>query len=662
MASGDRFLALQSIKLKILACVALATILAGAMRVACGTECAPGAFFVAESGAPAGDAVLASNAYERSSGRSVGDGHYDFLVADVAQATRHELASGRAAVWTVTRGGDDGGAAVLASDGESAAWEARYPAFGDYVVRAAVDGELAASAEVAARRVRRELRQLDADELERYLAAIEILTTVDDDEGLRRYGPAYRSVAWFVREHLYGAADRSCDHWHDGAGFVNHHVGITWQFENALAAVDATLAAHYWDYTIDAAALMNHWPQSHIFRDAWFGSASPGNDEHVVDAGRFAYARVLQGTNYSGVTNPYGLLRSPWNTNKVPFLGRSGYVVGQQAGGYKSLPNCADFADTLATAAAGGGLGEIQSAINGFLHGPVHIMIGGLWGLDDDIWGPRTRDDDHVDTFGRNADLSAVTMFLFAKFMWRQGIVRCPTTCAADAPQESCLCHCPAAVREKVAPPDGDAAAVLAAAGAERLTNYLPRDPDGNFLDTILDGLDHETLLDALCRVGFPGEMFTSAAPQDPTFWPLHGNAERFLQYVRLLMATGDVAIDDSWAYHHVKAASDTHVVCDWAGVDERDAAAMPACGAAICPGHGELDLLPFDDLLPGNAAPSNADFFKATLPGKASPMPYVYDSLAYWPGCAGDNLVDAESRPARDAAERRRRLRPSDS
>ncbi|KAH8079455.1 hypothetical protein JL720_9194 [Aureococcus anophagefferens] len=89
-------------------------------------------------------------------------------------------------------------------------------------------------------------------------------------------------------------------------------------------------------------------------------------------------------------------------------------------------------------------------------------------------------------------------------------------------------------------------------------------------------------------------------------------------------MATGDVAIDDSWAYHHVKAASDTHVVCDWAGVDERRGG---DAGVAVrhLPGHGELDLLPFDDLLPGNAAPA----------------------------------VDAESRAARDAAERRRRLRP---
>ena len=98
-------------------------------------------------------------------------------------------------------------------------------------------------------------------------------------------------------------------------------------------------------------------------------------------------------------------------------------------------------------------------------------------------WGPRTRDDDHVDTEGRNADLSAVTMFLFAKFLWRQGVSRCPATCAADAPQDECLCHCPDDVRRRVAPASSGAAVdVLAAAGAEALTNYLPRDPDGAFL------------------------------------------------------------------------------------------------------------------------------------------------------------------------------------
>ena len=35
------------------------------------------------------------------------------------------------------------------------------------------------------------------------------------------------------------------------AGILNHHVGITWQLEQS-ARVDPGVAAHYWDYTIDA--------------------------------------------------------------------------------------------------------------------------------------------------------------------------------------------------------------------------------------------------------------------------------------------------------------------------------------------------------------------------------------------------------------------------
>ena len=49
-------------------------------------------------------------------------------------------------------------------------------------------------------------------------------------------------------------------------------------------------------------------------------------------------------------------------------------------------------------------------------------------------------------------------------------------------------------------------------------------------------------LLEMLCRVGHAGEMFTSAAPQDPTFWPLHGLAERFVQYARVLKRDGAIA------------------------------------------------------------------------------------------------------------------------
>jgi hypothetical protein len=37
-------------------------------------------------------------------------------------------------------------------------------------------------------------------------------------QGQARYGSRYHDIAWFVRKHLYGAADRECDHWHDDAG------------------------------------------------------------------------------------------------------------------------------------------------------------------------------------------------------------------------------------------------------------------------------------------------------------------------------------------------------------------------------------------------------------------------------------------------------------
>ena len=40
-----------------------------------------------------------------------------------------------------------------------------------------------------------------------------------------------------------------------------------------------------------------------------------------------------------------------------------------------------------------------------------------------------------------------------------------------------------------------------------------------------------------LCHVGHPGEMFTSSAPYDPIFWSLHGLAERFLSFKRLMAA-----------------------------------------------------------------------------------------------------------------------------
>jgi len=136
--------------------------------------------------------------------------------------------------------------------------------------------------------------------------------------------------------------------------------------------------------------------------------------------------------------------------------------------------------------------------------------------------------------------------------------------------------------------------------------------------------------------------MFTSAAPQDPTFWPLHGNAERYTQLLRILDAQGIIDYSDEWGYDHTSGvASDTHVVCDWDGTSSHSGAdVMPKCVKDVCPGHTEYDLLPFMDLYVGQTSLySNKDFYDLVSPYNEE-LPYAYDSIETWKGCKDDSML----------------------
>ena len=440
---------------------------------------------------------------------------------------------------------------------------------------------------------------------------------------------------------------RPGDHWHDDAGFANHHIGITWQFENSLRAVDSTVAAHYWDYTLDERDLGDSWYESVIFDGEWFGGIDASNNhEHIVDAGRFAFTPVMNARSigYMNITNPYGLLRSPWNVNKVPFVMRSSFVMGDKYDSFTSLPSCLEFQQYVTTSA---NYGDIVSALNGELHGPVHLMVGGLWGDSDAEWWAVANSEGDPDQF-----------LLISKFLWRQGFVRCPDVCADDVPVADCRCDCPDAIVQRA----GSAYSLLEKAGALELWS------DDNVNDVFRDEVDasaynvsYDDLLSKLCSVGLPGEMFTSAAPQDPIFWPLHGNAERFLQYIRLLNETGNITLDAAWAYEHeTHEGSDTGIVCDWDAVDVSDPTAMPVCRKETCPGHKADDLLPFAGLSEDQVGLyTNKEFYDITAPNSAA-LSYVYNSLSYWPGCEnnhtftieydddGDDAAASSSKPAR--------------
>lgn len=464
------------------------------------------------------------------------------------------------------------------------------------------------TATVDARVMRYEVRDLSDDDREAYLSALHTMYYVSDEEGLAVYGDQYKSAAWLVRQHLYGAASRECDHWHDDAGVINHHVGITWELENVLRSIDSTTAAHYWDYTREAAEGIS-WYDSPYFDDDWFGSNSASSTEHMITEGRWAYLPVMESARgYSNITNPYGLLRSPWNTDSTPYVMRHNTTLWNFADGNSDFPTCSEFQST----AEDDWIGTMFNRLNGLLHGPVHLMIGGHWGWSDK-WESYMKDLSSTDVF-----------LLFAKYLWRQGFIHVPDYCSSDTPSSECSTHCPSEVLDGMT-----ATEVLNISGAFSLL-------EDTYWTTMEDyGFSDEEMLSALCSIGHPGEMFSSAAPYDPIFWPLHGTAERFMGLMRVSHARGITSFSETWGYYHnTYNPSDTHTMCDWSGIDT-DSFDRPTCtGDTSCSGHKEDDTLPFEGLWSGqDGLYTNAEFYVFTSPFNEE-LPYMYDSLEYWEGC----------------------------
>jgi len=236
----------------------------------------------------------------------------------------------------------------------------------------------------------------------------------------------------------------------------------------------------------------------------------------------------------------------------------------------------------------------------------------------------------------RSSPHIADQMLLGSKFLWRQGFVYCPAACTGNA-EESCVCECPAAVIK------GRSAFEIL-----HLSGLLAVVPQIQSVLVEQIGFTHDEILAELCHVGHPGEMFTSAAPQDPIFMPLHGLSERFVQLVRILASEKILAFDDSWSYDHISfVLSDTRVVCDWTSVNDSEAFAPPTCVQnETCPGHRADDSLPFTDLswAPPGKTFTNKDFYEAISPSNTN-LPYVYDRLTTWPACPDRTIIPTEWR-----------------
>lgn len=77
---------------------------------------------------------------------------------------------------------------------------------------------------------------------------------------------------------LLKGGTKACDHWHQGAGFVTSHIGLTLMYEMSLQAINPAVSVPYWDFTLESTFFgASDFRTSGVFADDWFGAASPDN-------------------------------------------------------------------------------------------------------------------------------------------------------------------------------------------------------------------------------------------------------------------------------------------------------------------------------------------------------------------------------------------------
>lgn len=552
-----------------------------------------------------GVCVTASNNYERTLGRAIANGLFEGIILEVYQKTWIEVLDQKECELKP----DD---ALEVFENAGCVAEVMATKIGPHDLKVRVNSTLTVDFSVVGKYVRREIRDLDFDDRTRFFDAIAVTHTYSDEVGVKKFGENYRSTDFFASLHAYYSADRQCDHWHSGPGFVNQHLSFTLRFEHALQAVDPRTCVHYWDYTIDYANGPDCcWTESALFTSDFFSHINPNNTHHIVDKGRWAYTRIHKSSGMAMTRNAYGLLSVPWNTDKTPFVTRSNFLYG--ASNYVSIPSfgCERFRSIYKAT------DSFQSAANIIdeIHSPVHGMVGGYWNYLDEI----IESEDWFNEYFAN--VSSATNAVCKK-NWRWGYIECPDFCSADQSQETCRCG-PAKNRIEAQYPNATAYEFLNGTG----TLDTMMSMSGGWMDT---SDTNSTIWDILMRqvanVGHIGTATSDSSPNDPIFWVIHGMQDRYMQMVRFLNDTGELAWDQSWGMFESEAY-------DWSNVTSIDD--VPTRNTTSCSGHYADDLIIYPYLLVDQPTEyvSNVEYWNMT---KAfSPhLQYVYDQLLNWTQC----------------------------
>ena len=423
--------------------------------------------------------------------------------------------------------------------------------------------------------VRREFRELPADDLKLLMDTMHIMWRVDGQTGRERYGGQYLNIDEMVLMHHVNAAQRDADHFHQGYGFLTQHAKITQLMEDSLRAIDLFVPSMpYWDPTIEATDVAmgraaSLWDNA-LWTNETFGSIrntlalgastvdlrSEGiRGEFDTDSqwrawaiadGRWKEARVpvaaelfAQGAGPDGLfipphtnvasfpgvpLNGYGLLRAPWNANPSPYVTRfSG--PGEDS---NSMPTCQDHFDFLLSTetdddsprsefAIAARQDEWMRDVSFQPHGRMHTALGGMNVLKRN---PTLEDTFHSIGFNLEPKFSLVQ-----KSMWRMRKIEYPPPggCGANStPPASCIGRC------------NDHSWSHAEIGRELAYNAAPlryTNPETDLNDDDATAIGAAYCAEGAMEVVIKGDAFDSTGGHDPSFWPIHPAMERLFQW-----------------------------------------------------------------------------------------------------------------------------------
>mmetsp|Transcript_6809 Transcript_6809/g.8159 ORF Transcript_6809/g.8159 Transcript_6809/m.8159 type:complete len:718 (-) Transcript_6809:54-2207(-) len=488
-----------------------------------------------------------------------------------------------------------------------------FPHVGTYRVQVSALGQGAtesATIKVTCKYVRRELRDLTKRDRDAFLGAAKTLWTTSDKEGRAQYGTNYKSVHYFVRMHLYYAASKDCDHWHEGPGFYTSHIAMSLQFERSLQSVDSTVSLPYWDFTKD-----EYWAQGDpmawrnasfgVFADDVLGPAAPSNENHLVDTGFWAGVSVMKNAQkYSRIVNANNELRAPWINPIASISGFRRHQVDETSDDTElSPPSCKHHWWALNQPS----WAQLAANLNGASHGSMHKLIGGAWNakLSYNISTAAIR------TYTDDTWTSAIAAynFFFLKLVYRSGIADC------SLPETSCSCD--ADILKKYS-----AYEILDRVGIlQAIVDYQTATPaigayiiqkNSTFTFPYWDAQATDQVLNAIleraCDWGEEGDMNAASSTFDPSFWPIHPTIDRIAFAVRLGRRASGLSFDSTWPD-----------------------------GASPCYGHNASHIQPFTyaQLFGGenHTFLTNMDLYRLFDPTNLAHLPYLYDSYE-WSHC----------------------------